>query len=69
MRTYAASAYYLPNADRPNWRVAVSALVTRAILEKTESGELEATGVEIVLAGRKFVVEAKKEVIFSAGSV
>jgi choline dehydrogenase-like flavoprotein len=67
-RTYAASAYYLPNADRPNFHVAVSVLVTRVVLEKTASGGFEATGVEVLSASRKFVIKAKKEVIISTGS-
>jgi choline dehydrogenase-like flavoprotein len=68
-RTYAASAYYLPNAGRENFRVVVSTLVTHVVLEKTASGEFEATGVEVLSAGRKFVIKAKKEVILSSRSV
>lgn len=68
-RSYAACAYYLPNAQRENLRVVVSALVTRVVLEKTSSREFEATGVEIMSAGQKSVIKAKKEVILSAGSV
>jgi hypothetical protein len=47
---------------------AVSALVNRAILEKTDSGEMKAIGVEALSAGQKIIIKAKKEVIFSAGS-
>jgi choline dehydrogenase-like flavoprotein len=66
-RTYAATAYYLPNKDRENLNVAVSALVTRVVLEKTASGEFEATGVEVQSTGRKFIIKAKREVILSTG--
>jgi choline dehydrogenase-like flavoprotein len=66
-RTYAASAYYQPNAHRENLKVAVSALVTRVILEKTDSGEFNATGVEVLSSGQKTVIKAKKEVIISTG--
>jgi choline dehydrogenase-like flavoprotein len=68
-RTYSASAYYLPNADRENFVVATRALVNRAILEKTESREVKAIGVEVLSADQKIVIKAKKEVIFSAGLV
>ena len=66
-RSYSATAYYLPNKDRPNFHVLCDAFVRRLIMGKVEDGEVVATGVEFEHDSQTFVVRARKEVIVSAG--
>ncbi|KLO08735.1 GMC oxidoreductase [Schizopora paradoxa] len=69
-RTYAATAYYLPNKDRKNFHVLTDALVTRIISKSHgDASEVEATGVEFEHDGIKHIVGAVKEVIVSAGAL
>ena len=69
-RSYSTSAYYLPNASRPNLAVLTDALVTEIVVTKTdEGGEWTATGVRFRHGDADFSVSATREVILCAGSV
>ncbi|KAL7947650.1 hypothetical protein V8C42DRAFT_352204 [Trichoderma barbatum] len=68
MRSYAATAYYAPNAARPNLSVLTGAAVSKIIVE-AEDGQPNATGVEFTVGESKYVVGANREVILSAGAV
>ncbi|GBE79756.1 GMC oxidoreductase [Sparassis crispa] len=68
-RSYATSAYYLPNKDRPNLTVLVSADVTKILHEKVGDINLTATGVEFQHSGLRHIVYARKEVIVAAGTL
>ncbi|KAK1758020.1 hypothetical protein QBC47DRAFT_373578 [Echria macrotheca] len=68
-RSYAAAAYYQPNASRPNLWVLTGAEVRETILERAHDGQWEAKGARFVHNGREFSVSASREVILSAGSV
>ncbi|KAI0797157.1 alcohol oxidase [Abortiporus biennis] len=69
-RSYATTAFYLPNKDRPNFSVLTSAHGNRIITERNDKGELVATGVEFTYADKKtYTVKASKEVILSSGTL
>ncbi|EKM52126.1 uncharacterized protein PHACADRAFT_212710 [Phanerochaete carnosa HHB-10118-sp] len=69
-RSYATTAYYLPNKDRKNLTVLVRALVSKILTEDGADGKLNAAGVEFIYDDTKtYVVHAKKEVILSAGTI
>ncbi|KAJ3556844.1 hypothetical protein NM688_g1797 [Phlebia brevispora] len=68
-RTYATTAFYLPNKDRPNFSVLVSAYARRVITAETGSRALSATDVEFEHEGRVLFVHAREEVILCAGSL
>ncbi|TCD71198.1 hypothetical protein EIP91_012148 [Steccherinum ochraceum] len=68
-RSYATTAFYLPNKDRPNLHVLTFAHVVRVVTEPTASGDLVATGVEFLHDGKTYVANANKEVILSAGAL
>ncbi|KAG7449768.1 alcohol oxidase [Guyanagaster necrorhizus] len=67
-RSYSASAYYAPNADRSNLLILTNAHATKVNLTKTESGRYQATSVTLVKDGLTKSVHASKEIILSAGS-
>ncbi|TCD65746.1 hypothetical protein EIP91_002230 [Steccherinum ochraceum] len=67
-RSYATTAFYLPNKDRPNLVVLVEAPVGRVITDTASSGKIVARGVEFTHDGRQYTAKANKEVILSAGS-
>ncbi|KAF7797941.1 hypothetical protein EIP86_009148 [Pleurotus ostreatoroseus] len=68
-RSYAATAYYLPNKDKPNLKVLTSAQVSKILFSDVKDGEdIVATGVEFIFEGKKYVVYANKEVILAAGT-
>ncbi|KAI3322688.1 GMC oxidoreductase [Xylariaceae sp. AK1471] len=67
-RSYAAPAYYAPNALRPNLVVLTEALVKEVVLSKVDD-KWTATGVRFECAGRELTASALREVILSAGSV
>lgn len=71
VRSYAANAYYAPNADRPNLKVLTGALASKVVFseEKSASGDLVASGVQFTSNGAEYVVKVKKEVIVSCGTV
>ncbi|KAG8283993.1 hypothetical protein J6590_003686 [Homalodisca vitripennis] len=65
-RMSTSRAYLHPIRDRKNLHVLKSTMVTKVLIdEKTKT----ATGVEILLRGKKYRVTARKEVILSAGAV
>ncbi|KAJ7323864.1 GMC oxidoreductase [Mycena albidolilacea] len=68
-RSYAATAYYMPNRGRKNLVVLTEATVARVLFADAPGKELTATGVEFIHGGKKLNVYAKKEVILSAGAI
>ncbi|KAI1818224.1 GMC oxidoreductase [Poronia punctata] len=68
-RSYAASAYYKPNAARPNLLVLTEALAEEIVLSSGDGNRWTATGIRFRQGGREFVASAAREVIISAGSV
>ncbi|PWZ00540.1 alcohol oxidase [Testicularia cyperi] len=72
VRSYSASAYYAPNADRPNLKVLTGALARKVIFDdaaKSTNGDLVAKGVEFSVGGTVSSVKARKEVVLSCGTV
>jgi choline dehydrogenase-like flavoprotein len=65
-RSFVLQAYYLPNAERSNLTVSVNALVHK-VVTRDVSGILTATGVEVSSVGIQHIIQAKKEVVLSAG--
>jgi choline dehydrogenase-like flavoprotein len=63
-RSYAASAYYKPNAGRENMVVLTNAQATRILIE-----DATAVGVEFAVGEKKYSVKASREVILSAGAI
>ncbi|KAK5163116.1 uncharacterized protein LTR77_010900 [Saxophila tyrrhenica] len=69
-RSYAAPAYYLPNAARPNLVLCTSATVTEVVLENDQSAsKWAAKGVRFHCEGKQYAATASEEVIICAGSV
>ncbi|KAG6811082.1 hypothetical protein H0H92_009041 [Tricholoma furcatifolium] len=69
-RSNSAKAYLVPAQDRPNLTILTRALVSRVLfVENTAGSDLVATGVEFIHGGNKYVVNAQKEVILSAGAI
>ncbi|KAH9948777.1 alcohol oxidase [Amylocystis lapponica] len=68
-RTYSTTAFYTPNASRPNFKVLTSAHVQKISTRETLNGNLTAVGVEFKVAGKSYVVNAGREVILAAGSL
>ena len=67
-RSYAATAYYRPNAKRPNLVLLTEAFVKEVVLEK-EGEEWVAKGVKFTHEGEEHVVKTEGEIIISCGSV
>lgn len=71
-RSFAATAYYAPNAERPNLKVLTDALVNKVLFAPTDSRShrqpLTATGLSFTADGKEWVAKAKREVILSAGA-
>lgn len=67
-RSYAAPAYYVPNAERPNLAVITNSFVKRIDFKLTEHGN-KATGVDYSVAGKDYFIPTRGEVIVSAGSI
>lgn len=71
-RSYAATAYYMPNAGRKNLLVLTGAEVLEILLEKPDGqseAEWEAKGVRFNHSGRCYSSFVDREVILCAGSV
>ena len=68
-RSYSATAYYLPNASRPNLLILPEAEAREILLVETDDSGWEAKGVRFTHRGAEFSVFASREVIISAGSV
>ena len=66
-RSYAGTAYYKPNADRPNLKVLTGAFVTKINFAPSQK-PLTATGIDYTVEDQKYTVSAKKEYIISAGA-
>jgi choline dehydrogenase len=67
-RSYAGTAYYQPNHDRPNLTVLTEAQVNKIILS-CHGGEVFANGVDFTSFGFKYHVKADHEVLLCAGSL
>ncbi|TCD64226.1 hypothetical protein EIP91_004361 [Steccherinum ochraceum] len=67
-RSYAASGYYAPNAQRPNLLVLTEAYATKIHLATTANGLQRATGASFDYHGKLYDVQAKKEVVLSAST-
>ncbi|KAF2092835.1 alcohol oxidase [Rhizodiscina lignyota] len=69
-RSYAASAYYAPNASRSNLHVLTEAHAARIVFQSRKD-ELVATGVEFLAGseGRQCVVNCDREVIICGGAI
>lgn len=63
-RSYAATGYIKPNVNRPNLKVLVEAQATKILLDGKS-----AKGVEFLHGGKKYKVQASREVILSAGVI
>ncbi|EPQ53452.1 alcohol oxidase [Gloeophyllum trabeum ATCC 11539] len=68
-RTYATTAFYLPNVNRPNFTVLVQAPVNRLLTTKDSNGLVIAVGVEFRHNGRDYSVRPNKEVVLCAGGL
>ncbi|TFK48618.1 alcohol oxidase [Heliocybe sulcata] len=68
-RTYAVTAYYDPNVNRPNLSVLVQASVHKLETATDSNGLVVATGVEFAYGNRTYTVNAKKEVVLCAGGL
>jgi len=68
-RSYATTAFYLPNKDRKNLTVLVTATVHRILSSTDSNGELTATGVEFEFGGQIRQVFARTDVVISAGTL
>jgi len=70
-RSYAANAYLEPVRNRPNLTILTKTTVTKVLFEKpSPTGEVVAKGVEFMSeAGGSQTIEARKEVILSAGPI
>lgn len=60
-------AFYVPNKDRKNLSVLVTATVRKVLTTTSSNGNVIATGVEFEYNGTAYDVNAKKEVIVSSG--
>lgn len=67
-RSYSATAYYRPNADRANLVLLTEAVVREVVLER-EEGEWVAKGARFVHGNEEYVVGTQGEVILCAGAV
>ncbi|KAJ5788245.1 Glucose-methanol-choline oxidoreductase [Penicillium paradoxum] len=67
-RSYSASAYYSPIAERPNLHVLTEATAMEILLESKQE-EWHARGARVRWRGMEASIKAQKEVILCAGSV
>ncbi|EMD37265.1 hypothetical protein CERSUDRAFT_105302 [Gelatoporia subvermispora B] len=69
-KSYAATASYIPVAGRQNFTVLTEAICTRVIFSDAKiDDKLVATGVKFIHVSRVCTVNARKEVICSAGTI
>ncbi|KAK6536835.1 hypothetical protein TWF281_001045 [Arthrobotrys megalospora] len=66
-RSYAATAYYAPNAGRPNLHLFTGSLVKKVVTASV-GGQITATGIQFIKNGTTTTLTATKEVIVSAGT-
>ncbi|KAF8877062.1 GMC oxidoreductase [Gymnopilus junonius] len=70
IRSYAASAYLLPNLNRPNLKVLTSVLISRVEFDEINADRKRvATGVDFVHSGVTHSAFINKEVILSTGAI
>lgn len=69
-RSFAATAYYKPNARRPNLKILTDALVNKVVFGPVGDNRepLVASGLSFTAQGKKYIVGVTKEVIISAGT-
>ncbi|MCJ1264745.1 hypothetical protein MMC22_004620 [Lobaria immixta] len=67
-RSYAATAYYVPAANRQNLHVLTDSTVEKILFANGEP-KIRASGIQFQQNGEKVVVKARKEVILAAGSL
>lgn len=67
IRSYAGTAYGVPALQRPNVRIITDAQVQKILTSKTDTGAIKATGVEVLVDGKKEVYHPNKEVVLAAG--
>ncbi|KAI0039714.1 GMC oxidoreductase [Auriscalpium vulgare] len=68
-RSYSASAYYQPNASRPNLLVLTNALVSKIAFSQDQNSLHRAVGADFIVDGKAFELRGvRKEVVISAGT-
>ncbi|PGH12903.1 hypothetical protein AJ79_04003 [Helicocarpus griseus UAMH5409] len=67
-RSSSLTAYYNPNAARPNLRLLPEASVL-SVAFQTEANELVASGVRFIVGDKEYMCRARKEVILAAGTI
>ncbi|MCJ1403253.1 hypothetical protein MMC11_006476 [Xylographa trunciseda] len=67
-RSHAGSGYYAPVADRPNLHVITERLVEKLAIERSDAGDISATGVYISHEGKSTLLRARMEVLLCAGA-
>jgi choline dehydrogenase-like flavoprotein len=67
-RSHAGVAYYEPIRLRPNVTLLSNAMVEKVLFSLGQTGEKIATGVQVSVAGKSRVIDARKEVILAAGA-
>lgn len=67
-RSYAAPAYYSPNAERPNLALLTHATVSELVLDE-DGPQWTAKGVRFMHSGKEYTATASQEVIVCTGSV
>lgn len=68
-RSYPATSYCLPASSRPNFVVITGAIATEVLFDHDSAVRPRATGVSYRTENVTYTVEAKKEVMLSAGSM
>ncbi|KAH8899868.1 alcohol oxidase [Thozetella sp. PMI_491] len=68
VRSYAGNGYLAPIMGRSNLQILTNTQVSKVTLEKQQSGEVVAKGIEIQDEGTYYTANAAKEVILCAGS-
>ncbi|KZT63567.1 GMC oxidoreductase [Daedalea quercina L-15889] len=69
LRSYATTAYFVPNVARENLHVLVSAHVASIVSTRNADGTATATGVTFIHGGTTWTVHVGKEVCLSAGAI
>jgi len=68
-RWNATKAFLRPIAQRRNLQIETGAQVARLLLAQEEGGQSRCVGVEYMCGGHRHTVQAKREVVLSAGAV
>lgn len=67
--SFSFQAFYLPNKERPNYKVLINAHAHRIVTERAANGNLQAIGVEFEVGGKLHTVNARKDVVLAAGYI